>query len=262
LKQKGAEGKDDSFLPLDEDGYCLRHPDVQMAKMSKKGGLRILMDVCPKCAEASLVVGGSIGGDDKLRRKTSVTSASCRSGDSHSTFIESMPYIDGDGKPGHYTGHVDREGQPNGQGKMKYISGAKYDGVWHEGTKLHGKTSSKKRSDKNGSTSQLSRQETPPTPAPPPPPPPPLLPAKKLPGQKNPTGGRAKSSKRPENEHGREHKDGSNHRSSRQERSHQESFESTSSSSRRPRRSLSRLRRKCDEIESLLKGYPNATKDV
>ena len=103
-----------------------------------------LLSNSTECAEASLVVGGSIGGDDKLRRKTSVTSASCRSGNSHSTFIESMPYIDGDGKPGHYTGHVDREGQPNGQGKMKYISGAKYDGVWHEGTKLHGKTSSKK----------------------------------------------------------------------------------------------------------------------
>lgn len=37
---------DVSFLPLDEDGYCLRHPDVQLAE-SKKGAWNLLLDFCP-----------------------------------------------------------------------------------------------------------------------------------------------------------------------------------------------------------------------
>ena len=78
-----------------------------------------LLSNSTECAEASLVVGGSIGGDDKLRRKTSIISTSCRSGNSHSTFIESMPYIDGDGKPGHYTGHVDTIGKANPMDRVK-----------------------------------------------------------------------------------------------------------------------------------------------
>ena len=39
--------RDDSFLPLDEDGCCVNHPDVQLAKIRKKGGLKVLLDVCP-----------------------------------------------------------------------------------------------------------------------------------------------------------------------------------------------------------------------
>lgn len=38
---------DDSFLPLDEDGYCLRHPDVQLAEICRKGGWNVLLDFCP-----------------------------------------------------------------------------------------------------------------------------------------------------------------------------------------------------------------------
>ena len=38
---------DGSFLPLDEDGYCLHHPDVQLAEISKKGGWNVLFDFCP-----------------------------------------------------------------------------------------------------------------------------------------------------------------------------------------------------------------------
>merc|ERR1719253_1834399 len=127
--------KDDSFLPLDGEGCCLRHPNVQLAKMSKKGGWRVMMDFCPECASDSLVVDGSVGGNE-IKRRISITSStaksSCKSGrsaSSHSTYLESMPYIDGDGKPGHYTGHVDVEGQPTGRGLMKYINGSRFDGV-------------------------------------------------------------------------------------------------------------------------------------
>lgn len=45
--KKSSNTKDDSFLPLDGDGYCIHHPGVQLAKISKKGGWRVLMDFCP-----------------------------------------------------------------------------------------------------------------------------------------------------------------------------------------------------------------------
>ncbi len=38
---------DDSFLPLDEDGYCLHHPDVQLAEKCRKSGWNVLLDFCP-----------------------------------------------------------------------------------------------------------------------------------------------------------------------------------------------------------------------
>lgn len=38
---------DDSFLPLDEDGHCLHHPDVQLAEICRKGGWNVLLDFCP-----------------------------------------------------------------------------------------------------------------------------------------------------------------------------------------------------------------------
>lgn len=56
---------------------------------------------------------------------------------SSGTFVEDMPYIDGEGQPGHYSGHVDGEGKPTGRGKMRYKNGV-WDGVWEEGTKIHG----------------------------------------------------------------------------------------------------------------------------
>lgn len=224
-----VRGADDSFLPLDDEGYCRYHVDVQLAKMDKRGGgFRMLMDFCPECASDSLLLGGnkrkSKRESSRRKRRTSLTSAnsSCksgrsgRSGDSHSTYIESMPYVDGDGKPGHYTGHVDCEGQPNGRGKMKYLSGIKFDGVWHQGTKLTGRTSASKM--KKG-----------------------FLKAKKLSGEKSSAQQRGRASRRDDDSEEEENaRDGAN----------------------RSKRSLSRLRRKCDEIESLLKGPSAARKEV
>lgn len=244
--KKKVESKDDSFLPLDGDGYCLHHPDVQLAKISKKRGWQVIMDFCPECAGQSLAMCGSVSGSKPRKRRTSLTSAnsSCKSGKSGSSHIESMPYIDGDGKPGHYSGHVDNEGQPNGRGKMKYISGSKFDGVWHEGTKLHGR-SSKKKSPKNQSRH----------PPPPPPPPPPLVSSKRQ--------GRRSKTRHSPDDNAEDYK--SSHRTSRrdtQSRSHNDEEDSISSVRRPTRRSLSRLRQKCDEIESLLRGYPSSTRET
>ena len=147
--RKRLDKKDDSFLPLDKDGYCLHHPAVQLAEIDREGGWNIILDFCPECAEETLIMGGPKHRPRKLSRhssrRLSVSSRSARSFGSKSvgstgTFVEKMPYIDGEGQPGHYTGNVNGEGRPTGRGKMKYKNGSKFDGVWEEGTKIHGKT--------------------------------------------------------------------------------------------------------------------------
>ena len=242
-KRRVKKDDDDSFLPLDENGFCVHHPDVQLAKVSKKGGWKVLLDACPRCgSECNESDSDDVSLDERdlplpPRRKISQTSdnVSCKSGRSScttSTFIESMPYIDDDGNAGHYTGQVDSEsGQPNGKGKMKYITGEKFDGLWHEGTKLHGKQTPKK-------SSRSLRHPSPP---------PPLAASKKRISR------RSLKNRHPEESH---------HRTSNRDRSRRgRDEESTKSSS--SRRSLSRLRRKCDEIETLLKdqGHPTTSRD-
>lgn len=267
-RKKQIQNKDDSFLPLDGDGYCLYHSDVQLAKIEKKGW-KVILDFCPECAGQSVAVGDSVNRGKPHKRRPSITSAksnstgkSGKSGDSHSTYIESMPYIDGDGKPGHYTGHVDSEGQPNGRGKMKYISGIKFDGVWHEGTKLHGRLSKKLGAKKLGSKN-LPSMHPPPisnVPLPPPPPPPPLLP-NKMHSRRSKV--RRHSPDSPDQYNAGEEYKGIRRNSRRDlpARSHNE--EEGNSTVRRPRRSsLSRLRRKCDEIESLLRGHYSSAKET
>jgi hypothetical protein len=138
---------------LDADGFCTHHPDVQLAKLGRKGEWKVLMDFCPECAEASLMIGGAPG--SKVRKQSSKSRLSrrdldeqsvksSRSNHSEKTFVEKMPYIDNDGKPGHYTGYLNLEGKPNGRGKMKYVDGKKFDGIWKDGNQIHGKVSYKK----------------------------------------------------------------------------------------------------------------------
>ena len=223
----------------------------------------LILPTTTECAGESLVIGGSVAGSRSSRRKSSpsVCSSSAgssrtgKSGSSHSTFIESLPYIDGDGNTGHYTGHVDCQGQPNGRGKMKYTNGSKYDGVWHEGTKLHGKMS-KKPSPRSKKTTHI-------TPAPPPPPPPPLLPPKQLPGSRQPGVARSKQNSKQVDSSAREFKKEDSSSSSdlcsprgppsrgRVRCTNNDEEDNTVSH----RRSLSRLRRKCDEIDSLLRTF-------
>lgn len=188
-----------------------------------------------------------------------------------------MPYIDGDGNPGHYTGHVDGDGQPNGRGKMRYINGTRFDGAWHEGTKLHGKTRppvEKKRgnsSKKHGGSGE-SNSGMVPLPPPPPPPPPSHLPRKKLPGDGvRPPPPRARAPGRGAREKKGDIGDGGGRRSSQREdgaalpkgnRRHEEGDNGGGDDEptlRPPTRSLNRLQRTCDEIETLLKDYSNAT---
>ena len=144
--KKRVADTDNTFMPLDADGFCVHHPDVQLAKMSKRGGWKVLLDFCPECAQDSLLLGGAVGSKADIR--SSGKSVSCSdSGTSHSMFVEKMPYIDEDGKLGHYTGNVDIDGRPHGQGKMKYVNGSKFVGLWEEGNKVEGQvTRAKQRS--------------------------------------------------------------------------------------------------------------------
>ena len=164
--QSRKKKKDDSFLPLDKDGYCMHHPDVQLAKLGRKGEWNVIMDFCPECAEASLMIGGAPGSKkmSKSSRQRSrknydeATVKSSKSNRSDSTFVEKMPFIDNDGKPGHYTGYLDFEGRPSGRGKMKYVDGKKFDGVWQEGNQIQGKVSYKKKSDKGRTSSEKKKK--------------------------------------------------------------------------------------------------------
>ena len=154
--------KDDSFLPLDKDGYCMHHPDVQLAKLGRKGEWNVIMDFCPECAEASLMIGGAPGSKKSSNSSRSRPRKNCdestvkssKSNRSDNTFVEKMPFIDNDGKPGHYTGYLDVEGRPSGRGKMKYVDGKKFDGVWQEGNQIQGKVSYKKKADKGKTISE------------------------------------------------------------------------------------------------------------
>jgi hypothetical protein len=141
--------KGDSFLPLDKDGYCTHHPDVQLAKMGKRGEWKVLMDFCPECAEESLMIGGAPGSKTTKSKSRSSrrysNQSTVKSNHSDKTFVEKMPFIDNDGKPGHYTGYLNLDCKPHGRGKMKYLDGTKFDGLWEAGDQLEGKVSYKKK---------------------------------------------------------------------------------------------------------------------
>lgn len=192
--RKRMNKNDGSFLPLDEDGYCLHHSDVQLAEIGRKGGWNVLLDFCPgksrwhifpvfvksvcshssllflsleECAEETLIIGGplprrrrashyssrpSVSSSVKSGRSTK-SGRSSRSVESVGTHVSKMPYIDGEGKPGHYSGHVNGDGKPTGLGKMKYKNEV-WDGVWGEGTKIHGKTTVRKGKARASSSSR------------------------------------------------------------------------------------------------------------
>ena len=48
---KATESGRYGTMPFDSDGYCCRHPSVQIAQRKKLvGGFKIIHDVCPDCA--------------------------------------------------------------------------------------------------------------------------------------------------------------------------------------------------------------------
>lgn len=143
-------------LPFDADGYCCRHPSVQIAQKKLIGGFKIVHDVCPDC------LAEDDGESRRGRRSRSKSRSRQRSSSRHrkkdaeldesasvgSSSVKKKKRIrvknlrteDENGNPGRYSGYVNDDHQPHGNGVMKYEDGVVYDGVWSEGTKVHGKT--------------------------------------------------------------------------------------------------------------------------
>lgn len=143
-------------LPFDGEGYCCRHPSVQMAQKKLMGGFKIIFDVCPECA-----VDGGIEPKKRSARRKSGTGrifddsgsecSSVISGISGSSSIskkkrrvKNMKLRDEDGKAGKYSGYVNEDYKPHGDGVIKYDDGSVWSGVWNEGSQVHGQN--KKRS--------------------------------------------------------------------------------------------------------------------
>ena len=63
-------------LPFDGDGYCCRHPSVQLAKKKVLGGgFKIVLDFCPHCAYCdSQRSGGKKNSSSTIRRMSSTSS--------------------------------------------------------------------------------------------------------------------------------------------------------------------------------------------
>lgn len=137
-------------LPFDNHGYCCRHPNVQLAKKKALGGFKILHHVCPEC---QLDDGGGRAPSRRRSRGTGrffgdtgseVSSKSGASAKKKRIRVRNLRTEDEEGKPGQYTGYVNEGHQPHGDGVMKYADGSRYDGVWSEGSKVHGKATKRK----------------------------------------------------------------------------------------------------------------------
>ena len=68
--------------------------------------------------------------------------------------VRAMKYQDESGKEGRYTGDLNENDQPHGQGKIHYKDGTAFDGVWSDGSQVHGKSyRSKNKSSRSGCSS-------------------------------------------------------------------------------------------------------------
>jgi len=152
-------------LPFDEEGYCHAHPGVRLAKKKALGGWKVLHDICPDCAHDAHSNAGSSRASSRKSRGTGRVyddsgsdASSYKSGRSTGSRkkkirVKDMRYRDEHGKEGRYSGDVDEDHSPHGQGKMKYRDGSVFSGVWSEGSQVHGKTN-KAKSSSGGSKSK------------------------------------------------------------------------------------------------------------
>eukprot|EP00986_Skeletonema_menzelii_P002647 scaffold737_cov120-Skeletonema_menzelii.AAC.1 len=145
------------MLPFDEEGYCHAHPSVRIAKKKALGGWKVIHDICPDCANDASSVAGSTRSRGSSRKSSGTgryyddsgsDASSYKSGRSASSStsrkkkirVKAMKCKDENGKEGRYTGDVNEDHQPHGHGKIKYKDGAAFDGVWSEGSQVHGKS--------------------------------------------------------------------------------------------------------------------------
>lgn len=163
-------------MPFDRDGYCCRHPNVQLAKKKALGGFKIVHDVCPEC-NLEDTRGVSFGRKKKSSSRNGTGRVFDDSGSETSSYksgkskksgvapgkrsisvkkkrtrirVRNLKIEDDQGGPGRYSGYVNDDHQPHGNGIIKYADGMLWEGVWSDGSKVHGKTkndSTKKKTD-------------------------------------------------------------------------------------------------------------------
>lgn len=117
-------------LPFDADGYCSKHPSVQIAQKKMGGGFQILRD-CSECFQ-----------DEKTVRSRSEsrsrTSSKKKKKKKKRIRVKNLKTDDGNGKVGRYSGYVNDDHIPNGDGVIKYSDGTEWEGEWSEGTQVEG----------------------------------------------------------------------------------------------------------------------------
>mmetsp|Transcript_33869 Transcript_33869/g.71218 ORF Transcript_33869/g.71218 Transcript_33869/m.71218 type:complete len:403 (+) Transcript_33869:235-1443(+) len=161
--QSGRYGK----LPFDGDGYCCRHPSVQIAQKKMIGGFKIIHDVCPECAAEDGTSGGgknggrrnrsSSRGPPSRRNRSSSRHRKNNHANHHNSSesggssvgastkrkkrirVKNLKTSDEHGRVGRYSGYVNDDHEPNGEGIIKYEDGSSWEGVWNEGCQVHGK---------------------------------------------------------------------------------------------------------------------------
>lgn len=122
------------------------------------GGWKVLVDICPDCANDASSQAGSTRSKSSRKSGTgryydpssagsdaSTGNRSSSSGRKKKIRVKDMKYRDGNGKDGRYSGDVNEDHEPHGQGKMKYKDGTSFTGVWSEGAPFHGKSSGDKK---------------------------------------------------------------------------------------------------------------------
>jgi hypothetical protein len=138
-----------------------------LAKKKALGGWKVLFDICPDCAnDASSQAGStrsrssrksgtgryydpsSAGSDASSMQSSRRSGRSSSSGRKKKIRVKDMKYRDENGKDGRYSGDVNEDHEPHGQGKMKYKDGTLFTGVWSDGVAVHGKSSGEKKEKK------------------------------------------------------------------------------------------------------------------
>lgn len=138
---------------------------------------KIIHDTCPECAIEDGVKSNSRGRSSSKgrnnrsvsrdRRRHSSRNVAQDDDDSRSSAgeastkkkkrirVKNLKTADEDGRPGKYSGYVNDDHQPHGNGTMRYENGDEWEGVWSEGSQVHGKMrrakgeSKQKKGDKN-----------------------------------------------------------------------------------------------------------------
>ena len=118
-------------LPFDADGYCSKHPSVQIAQKKMGGGFQILRD-CSECFQDEKTV------RSRSESRSRTSSKKKKKKKKKRIRVKNLKTDDGNDKVGRYSGYVNDDHIPNGDGVIKYSDGTEWEGEWSEGTQVEG----------------------------------------------------------------------------------------------------------------------------